>query len=180
MSGFQTLPGRTGTVIIGAGTAGAVCASVLAEAGGDSVSLLEAGPDYGAFSDNHWPADLLDARSIPTSHDWHLDSGNSHPKRVINFSRARVVGGCSSHNGCTAAIGARADYDAWAANGNVGWSAKEIEPLFDWVRDRLRVRTYTMDELTHIQASFVAAGVACGLRLAFDLDRYEAGVGIGP
>ena len=32
-----------------------------------------------------------------------------------------MIGGCSSHNGCTASLGAREDYDDWSGRGNPGW-----------------------------------------------------------
>ena len=170
------LPQDTGTIVVGGGTAGAVVASVLARHRDEPVLLLEAGPDYGPRSSGHWPADLLDARAIPPSHDWGLESDGSG----LDLPRARVIGGCSAHNGCTASVGARADYDEWAAAGNPGWSAADVEPLLDWVRRRFRVRAYSTQELTPPQAAFVAAGMSTGLPLASDLDRLEAGPGIGP
>ena len=102
------LPAETETIVIGGGTAGGVCAGLLAEHGAESVLLLEAGPDYGPLSEGRWPAELLDARYVPLSHDWGLDSGSALPGRVLDFPRARVMGGCSAHNGCTAALGGAA------------------------------------------------------------------------
>jgi choline dehydrogenase len=177
---MNDLPRETSTIVIGGGTGGAACAGLLAEHGTDPVLLLEAGPDYGPLDDNGWPQDLLDARYIPLSHDWGLDSGAALPGRVLDFPRARVIGGCSAHNGCTAALGAHADYDAWEAAGNKGWGSKDMTPLLEMVRDRFRVMTYSMDELTPAQAAFVEAGQRAGLPFREDLDTLEAGVGIGP
>lgn len=170
------LPQETGTIVIGGGTAGAAVAAVLARHSSEPVLLLEAGPDYGPRATGHWPADLLDARAIPPSHDWGLRNAGS----PLDLPRARVIGGCSAHNGCTASVGARADYDEWAAAGNPGWSAADVEPLLDWVRRRFRVRAYSTQELTPPQAAFIAAGIGAGLPPADDLDRLEAGPGIGP
>jgi choline dehydrogenase len=177
---MNALPTETSTIVIGGGTGGAACAGVLAEHGTEPVLLLEAGPDYGPLAEGRWPAELLDARYIPLSHDWGLDSGSTLPGRVLDFPRARVIGGCSAHNGCTAAVGAHADYDAWKAAGNEGWGSEDMAPLLDLVHQRFRVRTYSMDELTPIQAGFVEAGQSIGLPLKDDLDTLEAGVGIGP
>jgi choline dehydrogenase len=177
---MNDLPPETSTIVIGGGTGGAACAGLLAEHGAEPILLLEAGPDYGPLGDGRWPAELLDARYIPLSHDWRLDSGSALPGRVLDFPRARVMGGCSAHNGCTAALGAHADYDAWETAGNKGWGAKDIEPLLELVRTRFRVRTYSMDEMTPTQAAFVDAGQSVGLPFAEDLDTLEAGVGIGP
>ena len=180
MSATNGLPTETGTLIIGGGTAGGVCAGLLAAHGTEPVLLLEAGPDYGSEDEHRWPGELLDARYIPLSHDWGLNSGSALSGRVLDFPRARVLGGCSAHNGCTAAIGARADYDEWEDAGNPGWGSDSMVPLLEMVRSRFRVRTYTTDELTPVQTGFVEAGQAAGLPFADDLDSIEAGPGIGP
>jgi choline dehydrogenase len=172
-------PDEVGTVVVGAGTGGAAFTGVLAAHSTETVLLLEAGPDYGPFTDGRWPADVLDAKAIPLSHDWGL-SGTVRPGHTLELPRAKVVGGCSSHNGCTASIGAREDYDEWSRLGNPGWDAATVEPLLRWSRDRFRVRRYRMDELTSAQAAFVHAGMSTGLPFADDLDDLEAGVGIGP
>lgn len=173
----DALPGYADTIVIGAGTGGAACAGMLASHSGDSVLVLEAGPDYGPFDPGRWPGDMLDAKSIPLSHDWGLVSA---PPQGLDLPRARIVGGCSAHNGCTISRSARADYDGWAAAGNPGWDAGTVEPLLDWAHDRFRVRRYRMEELTVAQAAFVRAGVHTGLPFADDLDDLAAGPGIGP
>jgi choline dehydrogenase len=177
---MTALPPVTGTLIVGGGTAGAVFAGLLAERSREPILLLESGPDYGPFGAGRWPADLLDATRVTRSHDWWYSTRSGYSSRVLDLPRARVLGGCSAHNGCTVAIGARKDYDDWVAAGNTGWGSSEVEPLFDLIRNRFRVRTYSLEELTPIQAAFVSAGQSRGMPLAFDLDRFEAGVGIGP
>jgi choline dehydrogenase len=172
-----SLPDYADTIVVGAGTGGAACAGTLAHHSDESVLVLEAGPDYGPFDPAAWPRDMLDAKSIPLSHDWGLVSALP---QGLDLPRARIVGGCSAHNGCTAARSARADYDGWAAAGNPGWDAGTVEPLLDWAHDRFRVRRYRMEELTVAQAAFVNAGVHTGLPFADDLDDLEAGPGIGP
>lgn len=173
------LPSEVDTIVVGAGTGGAAFTGVLAANSTESILLLESGPDYGAYADGRWPADVLNAKDIPLSHDWNL-TGQATPGRSIDLPRAKVMGGCSSHNGCTASISAREDYDEWADQGNPGWEAALVEPVLEWTRDRFRVRRYRMDELTSAQEAFVHAGQAVGLPFADDLDDIEAGVGIGP
>jgi choline dehydrogenase len=142
-------------IVCGGGTAGPVVASRLVEAG-RRVALLEAGPDHGPFAAGRWPAELLDATTIPTSHDWGYRSEDG---RALAFERARVIGGCSAHNGCTVSWGHRADYDGW---GLPNWSAAELEPVFAEVDRRLRVRRFADDELTPFHAAFIEAGEHLG------------------
>jgi choline dehydrogenase len=164
-------------IVCGGGTAGPVVASRLVEAG-RSVLLLEAGPDYGAFGEGRWPADLLDARTIPVSHDWGFASGDELPGRELAYERARVIGGCSAHNGCTVSWGHRTDYDGWAARGLEGWAADDLRPLFDEASERMRVRRFPDDEVAPFHREFVEAGAAMGLNETDDLDTLDGGVGV--
>ncbi|WP_161580333.1 GMC family oxidoreductase [Subtercola vilae] len=175
-----SLPDRVDTLVIGGGTGGAALVGLLAAHSDESILLLEAGPDYGAAADAGWPADVLDARAIPLSHDYDLTTTSSAGDTTLDLPRARVLGGCSSHNGCTASIGAAEDYDDWARRGNPGWEAEQVLPLLEWARARFRVRRYTMTELTEPQRAFVDAGIAGGLPFADDLDDIGAAEGIGP
>ncbi len=164
-------------IVCGGGTAGSVVASKLVEAG-RSVLLLEAGPDYGAFAEGRWPADLLDARTIPVSHDWGYTAGDEVPGRELAYERARVIGGCSAHNGCTVSWGHRADYDGWSASGLEGWSADDLLPLFDEASARMRVRRFPEDEVAPFHRAFVDAGASMGLEETDDLDTLDGGVGV--
>lgn len=156
-------------VVVGAGSAGCAVAGRLAEQGRD-VLLLEAGPDYGPSDSGRWPAELLSARMLATSHDWGYKSGR------WNFERARVMGGCSSHNGAIAAVGHRADYDGW---GLPGWSGADVEPLFRTVVERMRVRSYGRDEAGPYHARCMDAAEALGWPIASDLCDLDANSAFG-
>lgn len=181
MDSSNRLPSRVDTLVIGGGTGGSAFTGVLARHSDESILLVEAGPDYGAFADSRWPADMLDALAIPLSHDYDLATTATGTAPSIDLPRARIIGGCSAHNGCTASIGAAHEYDEWARlAGDAGWTAEQVLPLLEWVRDCFRVSHTTMEELTPPQRAFVEAGIAVGLPLDFDLDDIAAASGIGP
>lgn len=165
------------TVVIGGGTAGCVVAARLAEAGEDVV-LLEAGPDYGPLASGAWPDDLLDAMSLPTSHDWGYQGAGSGGQ-PLTFDRAKVMGGCSSHNGCTQSVGWSGDYDRWAAAGSPGWDAASMRTFRDRAAEMLQLRTYADDEVQPFQAAFLELCGRHGLSRADDLLDLDAGVGAG-
>lgn len=179
MSDTVALPAFADTVVIGAGTAGAAVAGLLAERGDQSVLLLEAGPDYGARDSGRWPAELLDARALPTAtHDWGYDSGATWSHRTLPFERARVVGGCSAHNGCAEIWGSRLDYDGWVELGNPGWSSDELLPVFRAGAARLRVRRYRDEEITPFHAACLQAAPGAGIPVVGDLNDLDEDVGI--
>jgi len=164
-------------IVCGGGTAGPVVASRLVDAG-RRVLVIEAGPDYGSFAEGRWPAELLAARTIPVSHDWGYASGDELPGRSLAYERARVIGGCSAHNGCTVSWGHRADYDGWARLGLEGWSAEDLLPLFVETSSRMRVRRFPDEEVAPFHRGFVEAGAAMGLDEADDLDTLDGGLGV--
>src|ERR1700733_9695397 len=160
-SAAAPLPKFADTAVIGGGTAGAAVAGLLAQHSDQSVLLLEAGPDYGPFAAGRWPSELTDAVTIPMSHDWGYDSGKLYAPRVVDYARARVIGGCSSHNGCAAIWGSRVDYD--------GWATDELLPLFEAGSERLRVRIPEPAEITPFQRASLDAAVEAGIPRVADL-----------
>ena len=174
----RTLPPYADTVVVGGGTAGAAVAGLLAERGDGTVLLLEAGPDYGSFDGGRWPADALDARALCASHGWGYTSEETYPGRVVTFERARLIGGCSSHNGCAAIWGHRLDYDGWVARGNPGWDTDDLLPLFREATARLRVRKPAPEEVTPYQAAWLEAAPGAGVPLVDDLNDLDGDVGM--
>ncbi len=172
------LPDHVHTIIAGGGTSGSALAGKLVEASDESVLVLEAGPDFGPYDPAAWPADLLSARELAYSHDWGYDSGELYPGRRFDYARARVIGGCSSHNGCAAIVGSRLDYDGWEALGHTGWGMAAMGPLFAEAIERMRVVRYGPDEITPFQQVFLDAAPAVGLPVVDDLNNWDEDEGI--
>ena len=117
-------------VVVGGGSAGAVVAARLSENPDVTVGLIEAGAtDVGeqvVLQLDRWP-ELLES-----GFDWDYtiepqENGNS----FMRHSRAKVLGGCSSHNSCIAFWAPAEDLDAWAADfGATGWESEQTLPLY--------------------------------------------------
>jgi choline dehydrogenase len=166
--------------VVGGGSAGCAVAGRLAAESDLEVVLIEAGPDYGAFADRGWPPDLLDGGALATSHGWGYVSEIVADRSPIDFARAKVIGGCSSHNGCIAAVGCPEDYDRWATlAGDERWSAAALRPVFERVLERLHARKYDAEEIGPFHRAVLAAAAALGIPRADDLDDLDGGVGFG-
>ena len=117
-------------VVVGGGSAGAAVAARLSEDPEVTVGLLEAGPTDTdkdvVLQLNRW-MELLES-----GYDWDYpieeqENGNSH----MRHARAKVLGGCSSHNSCIAFWAPREDLDEWEEkHGAAGWGSKDTFGLY--------------------------------------------------
>lgn len=115
-------------VIVGGGSAGAAVAARLSEDPNVTVALLEAGPTDQdkdvVLQLNRW-MELLES-----GYDWDYpiepqEKGNS----FMRHARAKVLGGCSSHNSCIAFWPPKEDINDWEELGATGWNAEAVWPL---------------------------------------------------
>jgi choline dehydrogenase-like flavoprotein len=125
-------------IVVGAGSAGCIIASRLAERGA-RVLLLEAGrADGSRFL--RIPGMVSIVHMIPQvkkKFDWGFYTvPQKHALgRKIPTVRGKVLGGSSSINGLLFVRGHRNNYDGWAAEGCTGWSYDDVLPSFKRLED---------------------------------------------
>lgn len=114
-------------LIIGGGTAGSVLAARLSEDPACRVCVVEGGPsdvgDDRILKLRNW-INLLGSEFDYGYTTEEQPRGNSH----ILHSRARVLGGCSSHNTLISFLPFPQDLDEWVASGCEGWGPETILP----------------------------------------------------
>ncbi|MDE0777826.1 MAG: GMC family oxidoreductase N-terminal domain-containing protein [Nocardioides sp.] len=125
-------------VVVGSGSSGAAIAGRLAESGA-SVIVLEAGKTDNKFLTKK-PGMIGPMHSVPqikALNDWgYYSVPQKHIlDRKMPVPRGKVVGGSSSVNGMVYVRGNRANFDSWAAEGNVGWDADSVNAAYKRMED---------------------------------------------
>jgi choline dehydrogenase-like flavoprotein len=177
-------------IIIGGGSAGCVLASRLSEDPNISVCLLEAGGQGDSWTVNVPAACVM---SLPTKiNNWAFETvaQKGLNGRKGYQPRGKCLGGSSAINAMIYIRGHRADYDAWAAQGNTGWSYEEVLPYFICSENNERIRNEyhgnsgplsVIDLRTDnpIHARYIAAAKSQGHRILDDFNGAEQeGLGV--
>ena len=141
-------------VVVGGGTAGAVVAARLSADPGVRVCLIEGGPsdvgDDRVLRLKNWLS-LLEGEldyDYPTVAQ---PRGNSH----IRHSRAKVLGGCSSHNTMISFRPPPEDFEDWVRAGAAGWSYQDMLPF--WERLEIQIQPVAPKDRNALTEAFVAS-----------------------
>ena len=103
--------------------------------------------------------------------------GNSH----IRHSRAKVLGGCSSHNTMISFLPPPEDFADWEAAGATGWSYESLLPL--WHRLAIHIVPIPPSQQNPLAADFVAAShkaLGVPIREDFNAQPFADGTGFFP
>ncbi|WP_017606885.1 GMC family oxidoreductase [Nocardiopsis alkaliphila] len=120
-------------VIVGGGTAGSVIADRLTEDPDTTVCVIEGGPDDRDLEHVLRLRDWLGVLGGDLDYGYtttEQPNGNSH----ILHSRARVLGGCSSHNTLISFRPFAEDLDEWVAAGAEGWDNATVQSYADRIK----------------------------------------------
>ncbi|TXE14585.1 GMC family oxidoreductase [Algoriphagus aquimarinus] len=125
-------------IVVGGGSAGVITAYRLAEQKAGNVLLIEAGISDEKREDvlqlDQWQS-LLEGE---LDYDFTItpqEQGNSN----MRHSRAKVMGGCSSHNSAIAFQAPDYDFEVWTELGLEGWTPEDVRPFYDKVFEKVNL-----------------------------------------
>lgn len=183
-------------LVVGAGSAGAIVATRVAERSDKSVILIEAGPDYPDLAD--LPDELryghaTGARvSVSQKHMWPYVAQATPTAPPMAVPRGRVTGGSSAVNGQIFLRGLPEDYDGWAEQGNDLWDYRQVLPYLlrlesdpefanenHNVDGRIGVHRYPREQWLPSQRAFFESCLALGFAECPDANA-PSSTGVGP
>lgn len=125
--GTAVAPTEVDFIVVGGGSGGSVVASRLSEVKKWQVLLLEAGPEEPVVQ--QIPA--LSSHTYTTKeYDWQLKVEKTANDFTGVIPRAKMLGGCSAHNGMVYQRGTAGDFKCWVKSGATGWGFEDVLPFY--------------------------------------------------
>jgi choline dehydrogenase len=169
-------------IIVGAGSAGCILANRLSDSGQHTVLLIEAG----GKDDSFWfklPVGYINSYYNKACNWMYYSQPEKElANRTIYAPRGKVQGGSGAINAVIYVRGQAADFDDWSAQGNVGWSYRDVLPYFKKIESHYLgdtpyhsasgpIRITSMKPDAHpICGEFLAACLQQGYRLSEDFN----------
>ena len=172
----QSLPADCDYLVVGGGSAGAIIARRLADAGIGNVVLLEAGiNDEGDAALQN--LSLLESQSNLT--EWgFLAYPIAGRDNRIHYSRAKMLGGCGNHNDCAFLVPPDSDFKRWHDLGARGWDAASLQHYFRRVESMVHVEK--QPPVNPESRLFIEAAMELGLKEVNFRKSITEGVGPFP
>jgi len=149
-------------IVVGGGTAGAIVARRLAENPLVTVCMIEAGPDDKSVPKVESPLVWEELIGSEWDFDYEVEPqprGNSK----LRHSRAKLLGGCSSHNSVIAFIPPDSDFRRWEQQGAAGWGPEGVSAYFERVRSKVALTQ--VEPINELNRDFVGACQEAGFPL---------------
>ena len=186
------------TIIIGAGSAGAILATRLTEDPEHSVLLLEAGRDYPDFDvqpeEVKFPLKSSFETLLASEHNWKYTARGTN-EAEIDVPRGKITGGSSSINGTVFLRGLPQDFDKWVEWGNDEWDFQKLLPYMNKLETDLTYkedpgdfhgadgpilcRRFTEDEMVEGSKAMIKACLDAGHPYCEDANSPDT-TGVGP
>lgn len=115
-------------IVVGGGSAGAVVARRLVDAG-MAVTLVEAGGED-VNPAIHDPSRMGELWHSTDDWNYYTAPQEHAAQRRLHLPRGKVLGGSHALNAMIWVRGAPADFDGWAALGNSGWAWQDVLPVY--------------------------------------------------
>jgi len=176
-------------IIVGGGSAGCVLANRLSANSDVSVLLVEAGPKDTAIK-VRMPGAVPYVMADASINWYYYTEPQQHLNgRRLQWPRARILGGCSSHNTMVFVRGHARDYDHWRQSGCEGWSYADVLPYFRRMETRsvgrdayhggdgpMQVKPASDPNI--LNQAFIDAGIQAGFAYSEDFNGHQQeGVG---
>lgn len=138
---------ETDYIVVGGGTSGCIIAARLADAGFNVVLF-----DAGYLDEYNWR--ILNLKNwtnlLGSNYDYNYKAQYCNEDyHQLNYSRAKLLGGCSSHNSCIAFDPPESDLKEWVKNGAIDWDLDNMRCYLNKVKNKVNIENTPLSNEFH-------------------------------